>query len=252
MARSRKGQDRYTDETWLIPYADMLTLLLALFIVLFAASAVDAERLERISQSLSIAFQGSVGVLDHPSPIAPIIPETVSNKKEADPTSQEEFDDLGLGKIDYLALKEIQDSIDRYIAEKDLGLSLQTNLTQEGLMVTILDNALFDSGSAVVRPEARELAREISELLVIDPPRHITVSGHTDNVPINTAQFPSNWDLSAARALNFLKILLENTKLDPARFSAIGYGEYRPVAPNDTPENRAKNRRVEILIQPFD
>lgn len=252
MARLRKDQDKHTDETWLIPYADMLTLLLALFIVLFAASAVDAERLNRISQSFNVALQGSMGVFEHPSPITPIVPETVSNKKDADSASVEGYDDLGLGPIDYLSLKEIQDSIDRYIAEKDLGLSLQTNLTQEGLMVTILDNALFDSGSAVIRPEARTLAKEISELLVIDPPRHITVSGHTDNVPINNAQFPSNWDLSAARALNFLKILLENSKLEPERFSAIGYGEYRPVAPNDTPENRAKNRRVEILIQPFD
>lgn len=251
MAKRKKNQEIKTDETWLIPYADMLTLLLALFIVLFAASAVDAQKLDQISQSFNIAFQGGVGIFEQPSPIAPIVPHDAANRKDAD-SSQEEYDDLGLGQIDYLALREIQDSIDGYIAEKDLGMSLQTNLTQEGLMITILDNALFAPGSAVIRPDARQLAEELAELLVIDPPRHITVSGHTDDVPMNTPQFPSNWDLSAGRALNFLKILLENPELEPERFSAIGYGEYRPVAPNDSPENRAKNRRVEILIQPFD
>lgn len=95
-----------------------------------------------------------------------------------------------------------------------------------------------------------KIAKEISDLLVIDPPRNIIISGHTDNVPIHTAKFESNWELSVMRAVNFMKIILENDKLDPRWFSAKGYGEYKPVASNATKEGRAKNRRVEILILP--
>lgn len=251
MARRKKNHDNHMDETWLIPYSDMLTLLLALFIVLFAASAIDAHKFERLAQSLNLAFQGGTGVLEQPSPVSPANPESTSDRKEDDP-SQEEKDDLGLDEIDYQELKRIQDSINAYIAEKDLGLSLQTKLTQQGLMITILDTALFASGSAMIRPDARQLAAEIAQLLVTDPPRHITVGGHTDNIPINTVQFRSNWDLSSMRALNFMKILLENQELEPNRFSATGYGEYQPVVPNDSVDGRSKNRRVEILILPFD
>ena len=94
------------------------------------------------------------------------------------------------------------------------------------------------------------LAREISELLVMNPPRNIIVSGHTDNVPIRNSQFDSNWHLSVMRAVNFMKILLENDDLDPRSFSAKGFGEFEPIASNATAEGRMKNRRVEILILP--
>jgi chemotaxis protein MotB len=115
-------------------------------------------------------------------------------------------------------------------------------------MITISDNALFASGSAVVKPESKSLALSIANLLVQYPGYEIVVSGHTDNEPISTTEFKSNWDLSSARAIRFMDILLSNKKLDPKLFSAIGYGEYRPVASNATTEGRAKNRRVEVSI----
>src|SRR5690606_38879911 len=101
-----------------------------------------------------------------------------------------------------------------------------------------------------VRPEDVELAREISGLLEINPPKMIIISGHTDNVPIHNEEFASNWELSVMRAVNFMKILLENERLDPRWFSVKGYGEYQPIADNGTPEGRERNRRVEILIVP--
>jgi chemotaxis protein MotB len=108
---------------------------------------------------------------------------------------------------------------------------------------------LFDSGIAEVRPSDRQLAKEISQLLM-ETPKNIIISGHTDNVPIRNSRFESNWDLSVMRAVNFMKVLLENKKLNPALFSAKGYGEYKPIASNSTESGRLKNRRVEILIVP--
>lgn len=144
----------------------------------------------------------------------------------------------------------MQEKIDTYIVNERLNGKLKTSLTEEGLAITILNDILFDSGSAEVRPQDRQLAKEISQMLVMNPPRNIIISGHTDNVPIHNAQFSSNWELSVMRAVNFMKLLLENPKLDPRLFSAKGYGEFKPVASNDTPEGRMKNRRVEILILP--
>ena len=131
-----------------------------------------------------------------------------------------------------------------------LETQLATSLTIEGLSLTIRDNVLFNSGSADVRPEDLNIAKEISRLLEMDVPRSIIISGHTDNVPIKNANFESNWELSVMRAINFMKILLENPQLNPELFSAKGHGEFQPIASNDTEEGRAQNRRVEILILP--
>lgn len=269
MAKKKHHHEEHIDETWLIPYADLLTLLLALFIVLFATSSVDAKKFETLANSLSAAFNAGSGIMQNPSPTESLEKSTVSpDNKIADPSSAEgkklyendkekDKDFEKDGQINPVMLKELNDlkelqqKINHYIQNKNLETSLQTTLTDRGLMITILDNALFASGSAQVKPEARQLATEISRLLFTDPPRQVTIAGHTDNQPINTSQFRSNWDLSAMRAINFMKILLEsNNKLEPQRFSATGYGEYRPVATNGSNDGRAKNRRVEVLILP--
>lgn len=147
-------------------------------------------------------------------------------------------------------LRELQQNINKYIEEKHLQANLKTTLTEEGLLVTISNDVLFDSGSADIKPQYHQVAQEISRLLVMNPPRNIIISGHTDNVPIRNSKFASNWELSVMRAVNFMKLLLENKQLDPRMFSAKGYGEFKPIASNATPEGRMKNRRVEILIAP--
>ena len=115
-------------------------------------------------------------------------------------------------------------------------------------MIRIKDTALFPSGSAELLPESRRFAQVMAKMLAPLSQR-VVISGHTDNVPINTPKYPSNWELSTARAVNFMKYLLaQDENLKPELFSAIGYGEYQPVADNNTPEGRAQNRRVEIMI----
>jgi len=260
MAKHKKHHhEEHVDETWLIPYADLLTLLLALFIVLFASSTIDVKKFNQLVKSLNIAFNGGVGVMQNPSPI-PISPEMAEQTiqmttSESDRRKEEnqKYEDKPVTEaqkryaMETEQLQQLKKQLDKYIENNKLKEKLQTKVTEEGLLITILDNALFDSGSARVKPEARKLAAEISKLLIPDS-RRVTVSGHTDNVPISTSEFPSNWDLSSKRALNFMKILLENPALDPVKFSATGFGEYHPIATNATQEGRAKNRRVEVSI----
>lgn len=225
------------DESWLVPYADILTLLLALFIVLFATSSVDVKKFKSMSNVFNQVFNGGTGVMDNPSP--------VSSDNATSLNSQS-----GKGQSERESLSKVQARVDAYIKSKNLDNELSTTLTDEGLLVSIRDNVLFESGVAEVRKKDMKIAKEISALLIMDPPRSIVISGHTDNIPIKTDQFDSNWDLSVMRAVNFMKILLENDKLEPQWFSAKGFGEFKPVASNKTAEGRSKNRRVEILIMP--
>ncbi|WP_221569037.1 MULTISPECIES: flagellar motor protein MotB [Bacillaceae] len=245
----QKKKEEHIDETWLIPYADMLTLLLALFIVLFAVSTVDAAKFENMANSFKSALNGGTGPLDYTSPVSIVEQTSIPTSENAlVPTDDRE---KKYGDLDQLQLKEIKEKIDGYIDDNNLNKSLKTTLTESGLIITILDNALFDSGSAYIKEGAVGLAKEISQLLVTDPPRQIVIAGHTDNVPIQNNEFSSNWELSAQRSINFMQLLLQNENLDPTKFSQTGYGEFQPVASNDTPEGRAKNRRVEVKILPY-
>jgi chemotaxis protein MotB len=146
-------------------------------------------------------------------------------------------------------LKKIKEKIDNYVVQNHLEKFVSTKITQkEGLVITFSEKYMFDSGKADIYPEAKEVIKNIAALLV-DEPNRIAIEGHTDNTPINTPEFPSNWELSTKRATNVLKYLLEELKFDPKRLTAAGYGEWHPVAPNDTPENKAKNRRVDLIVR---
>lgn len=245
MAKKKKHEE-HIDETWLIPYADMLTLLLALFIVLFAMSSVDAEKFKQMAVSFNQELKGGTGKKE-------FLSEEKTTKEEDLTAEAKKAEQEALKKKQEMEeLKQLQDQIEQAINQNNLKLSLKTTLTERGLMVTIVDNALFDSGKADVKPEAGQLAKEIAKLLKSAVPREAVISGHTDNIPISNSKYPSNWDLSSQRALNFLKVLLaSDPSLQPDKFSASGYGEHRLVAPNDTDANRAKNRRVEVLILPL-
>ncbi|HDX9576793.1 TPA: flagellar motor protein MotB [Bacillus pseudomycoides] len=248
--KKEKKHEEHMDETWLIPYADMLTLLFALFIVLFAMSSIDAAKFKQMAVSFKDELSGGTGKQEFLSDQKTKVEKDLSEKRpESEKIKQQAEAEVKQQEMN--ELKEVQKNIDKYIEEKGLQSSFNTGLTERGLMVTIRDNALFDSGQATVKLESLNMAQEMSSLLVAASPREITVSGHTDNVPISNAHFASNWELSTQRAVNFMQALLKNNQLLPQKFSAIGYGEYRPVASNDTPEGKAKNRRVEVFILPL-
>ncbi|MDR0136978.1 flagellar motor protein MotB [Metabacillus idriensis] len=244
--KKKKHEEEHVDESWLLPYADLLTLLLALFIVLFAMSSVDAQKFQMLARAFNSTFTGGTGVLEYPSPIPDGEMEKLDQEKEKNPDKEKQE------TLEQEKLKEIQQKVNAYIAANSLETKLKTTLTDEGLLITILNDIFFDSGNSDIRKKDEQLAKEISKLLIMNPPRNIIVSGHTDNVPIQNAEYESNWHLSVMRAVNFMKLLLENEKLDPRAFSAKGFGEYNPVADNKTKEGQQKNRRVEILILPIE
>lgn len=241
MKRKKKhDHEEHISEGWLIPYADLLTLLLALFIVLFASSNVDQTKLEKMSRSFNQVFSGGTSVFQASTASNSDINRTNNTDTTANPRTYE------LSKLD-----ELKEQVNEYIKQNGLQDEIEATINSSGLVLTIQDRALFSMGEATLDAEARAVARSISGILEQAGNREIVVSGHTDNVPINTARFPSNWELSSARATAFMRGLLTNDTLNPSQFTLASYGEYKPIATNSTPEGRAKNRRVEVLIKPL-
>jgi chemotaxis protein MotB len=245
--RRHEPHEEHPDESWLLPYSDLMTLLLALFIVLFAASSVNTSKFEEMSRAFKTAFSSGIGILDNGG----ITPddqlrrrtnEDLLRRADSKETRQ------ALEQEEQQNLEDLKQQIDKYIQKNGLSTQLVTQLNQSELLITIRDNALFPSGSASIKPNSQKLASAIGQMLQPYPDYEILVTGHTDNQPINTAEFPSNWELSSKRAINFMKILLTNPAFNPKRFSAIGYGEFRPLESNATDAGRAKNRRVEVSI----
>lgn len=213
------------EEAWTTTYSDLITLLLTFFVALYAFSRVDVVKFQQVAASL----RSTLGVnLDRLGGL-PDISGSPWLLKEAEDRQQ---------------LQQVLDRLRQTLPEQGSGISLVQE--QRGLVIRFADQALFDTGKADIRPEAEPVLRRLAETLrPLENP--IRVEGHTDNVPINTAQFPSNWELSTARASRVVRFFIEQG-IPVARLSAAGYADQRPVAPNDTPEGRAKNRRVDVVV----
>ncbi len=249
MAKKKKHgppHEEEAGEAWLLPYSDLMTLLLALFLCLFCMSKVDGGK----AQAMGAAFGKAFGIGMGGGGLLPGL--GLMSYPQQGGSGEGDGDGDDNGNRAYLAenetLEHLQQTMDQYIVTNHLKDELKTTLTEEGLMIRIKETALFPSGSAELVDDSQLIVPVVAGLLAAIPER-VIISGHTDNVPIATAQYPSNWELSSARAMTFMKALFaSNAKLNPARFSAIGYSEYRPVATNDTEEGRHRNRRVEIMI----
>lgn len=256
--RKHEEHEEHADESWLIPYADLLTLLLALFIVLFAASSVDVKKFQDMSRAFSIAFNTGSGVLDQSSVITSGRQFTSKDREhnnsrnegegKSDAEAEQELNQEQLAQKEQQDLEDLKQQVDEYIQQSGLSEQLETTLNLSELLITIRDNALFESGKADIKQESRELGAAIANMLASYPDYEIIVAGHTDNQPISTYEFESNWELSAKRAIRFMNVLLQNDKLDPRKIGTTGYAEFRPVDTNDTAEGRARNRRVEVSI----
>lgn len=253
MSKRHKHNDHeeHADESWLIPYADLMTLLLALFIVLYSMSSVDAKKFEEMAEAFTIAFNTGSGVLDSPAIIrtGPQMDNPV-NKAPSDGPEDRTIEEnrKALMQKEQEDLEQLKRQLDEYIRDHGLTTQLETQLNLAQLMLVISDNALFASGSATVKNESRELGLAIGNMLHQYPEYEVVVSGYTDTEPIATYQFESNWDLSSIRASRFLGVILSVPGLAPERFTSVGHGEQRPVASNSTVDGRAKNRRVEVSI----
>ena len=213
-----------------------MTLLLCFFVLLFSFSSIDAKKFEAIIQS----FSGALGVLDGGTTVqdAPMLDSGLMDEN----TSSE--------VLEMQNFQKLEETIQEYLNENQLSESVTVLEEEAGLLLRFQDNILFDSGSADLKPESLEIMSYIAQLLNAEDfeDKFISIEGHTDNVPMNSTRYPSNWELSVGRSSNVVRFLVENNNMDPKRISASGYSEYHPVAPNDNAENRAKNRRVDILI----
>ncbi len=239
MSRRKRKVDEVNEgaPAWMTTYGDMVTLLLCFFVLLFSFSEIDAQKFQAIVQS----FQGSLGVLDSGKTIESEDYISGSFDNELVARQLKEMEDF----------KDLEGRLKHYLEEKNLDADVLVNLETRGLVLRFQDNILFHSGMANIREEFKEILLAISDFLM-EPEfesKNVRIEGHTDTVPVDpSGPYETNWELSVARASNVVRFLIEEAQLDPVRFSASGYGKYQPVAPNDTRENKSKNRRVDIVI----
>ncbi|ADU50807.1 OmpA/MotB domain protein [Thermaerobacter marianensis DSM 12885] len=255
---------------WLLTYADLITLLLAFFVVMYAMSEVNATRYRALAASLRAAFATAGEALidtkgispdarkvldglnqDTGQPFPPSTAPGTNPAPEENPGGQGE----GPGRLPVVTgppgeeerLRDLVDQVNAALRDAGLGGRASAQLTDRGVAIIFEDQVFFDLGRADLRPEGRELLRRLAPILA-RVPGTILVEGHTDNLPIHSDRFPSNWELSTARATTVVRFLAEQAGLDPRRLAAAGYGEWRPRFPNTSEANRARNRRVEIVV----
>lgn len=237
MARKKKDDSGgLTGNEWLGTYSDCVTLLLTFFVLLYSMSSVDAEKVQSISKAFSL-MSGQAGdtflEYDLYEGSQPII--------GGEGKSEEILDTVeGESQTMY---KDVKDFLD----ENELNSIVSISEDERGVILKVKDNILFESGKATLIENSQEILNKINAL-ISTLPNSIIIEGHTDNVPISNSNYPSNWELSTQRAVNVVRYFVEKNNQNPSRFSAAGYGEFKPDVENNSDENRARNRRVNILI----
>jgi chemotaxis protein MotB len=223
---------------WLTTFNDLVTLLMVFFVMLFTMSTIDTRKM----QDFQYALQSGLGIIETGKKVSISVKKTQPIEDMSHIMTQAEGgqNKKGSNQPGGKLIDEIQQ-----LTNADLGI--QVTHTHQGTRLSFEDQVLFDFGRAEINPAGFVFLDKIADALD-KIPFAVRVEGHTDNVPIQTRRFPSNWELSVARAVNVVKYFAEVSNINPKRLSAVGYGESRPVAANDTPPNRAKNRRVEILL----
>jgi chemotaxis protein MotB len=256
MARRKEHHPEHHDERWLLTYADMITLLMALFIVLFSISSVNKSKFEGLQRSFKEAFSGGK-VLPGGSGIKDNGGSAADAKVVALPLSMSIQPTIGGGTgkthggnraAETKEFQRLKSRIDAFTREKGLQGRVRTRITDDGLEIRVLtDKLLFASGSAVPQPAGIPLLHQIGQILAPEKSHHVNVEGHTDDVPIRTGQFPSNWELSGSRASAVVRALAQGG-VGSGRMTAQGRAQLDPVTSNDTDAGRVLNRRVEILL----
>jgi len=229
-------------DRWLVSYADFVTLLLAFFVTIYAISRMDNAKLIQAEDSIQRALNAPVFLGGFPVEPGIGIHETPGIRGDLPAASLRASPETQIEEVSRL----VQDSLRDMANFKDIRMMV----TSRGLVIHLPEFLFFATGEAQIRPEAAPLLDRLAAILE-KIPNQVMVEGHTDNRPINTPQFPSNWELSTQRATNILRYLVEKDHLDPARFAAAGYGEYAPLASNGDEAGRRLNRRVDIVIKPL-
>ncbi|MCA0972777.1 flagellar motor protein MotB [Halobacillus litoralis] len=252
--RRKKKSNNNGAPKWMTTYADMVTLILVFFVLLFSISQINLVKFDAIAES----FRNRMIFDFYPSPIESENPTEATKVQENGETTnefEEPTEDPGnIAENDTAAreaaedLEELKQEVDQYLENNQLNDIISANQTERGIVLVLEEQLLFETSEAEILDQAKPFLSKVGTLLM-NIPNFIKVEGHTDNRQISTFRYPSNWELSGARASSVIRYLVNNTQgLAPSRFTAVAYGETRPVVPNDSPENWSKNRRVEIVI----
>jgi len=257
MSRRKRARPHANHERWLVSYADFITLLFAFFVVLYSSSQVDKRKVGQLALAIQVAFQ-DLGVfpasttripIDTTEPMPFSTVQTVQNVKrntELGRVSSSPDNSLSAAseEANLSTLQgELQQALQHEIALHAVALHREV----EGLVISLREFGFFDSGSASMKSSAMPALDRIASILAVRTCR-LRIEGHTDNIPIHTAQMASNWELSTARSTELVRLLIQRYRFSPERLSAAGYAEYHPIASNQTPQGRAQNRRVDVVI----
>ena len=278
--KKKKHGEEEGGEAWLLPYSDLMTLLLAVFIVLFAVSQVDVAK----SEAMAAAFNSSMmtqgaGIFSGTGEVVlPLEPDgqggdpaqtgttTESTTEESTASEQsgeaqqssaaqqsneaqsESTANAGqAGQAEQDNLLEVEAKLNTLLKDEKMSSDISTVIDERGLVISLNNAILFDSGSAEIKTDHKDTLYKIAGIINrLD--NYIRIEGHTDNRPINTKEYPSNWELSTSRAVSVVRLFIDFCNVSPEKVVAVGYGEYRPVADNSTEEGRAKNRRIDIIV----
>ncbi|KHF39653.1 flagellar motor protein MotS [Halalkalibacter okhensis] len=243
LPRKRQRQQEKGAPKWMVTFSDLMTLILVFFILLFSMSVVDAQKFRAIADSFNqrqiFEYMPSAIEFDNPSD------ERMEEIK--DPFDEEEFDVESESDASNAAMDELLKEVNEFLEENELTELISATRDDRGVVLVLQERTLFETAEAELLPEAEPFLSKVGTLLRAIP-NSVKVEGHTDSRPISTYRYPSNWELSGARASSVIRFLIETHNLEPDRFIATGYGDTRPVVPNTTVENLQLNRRVVIVI----
>jgi chemotaxis protein MotB len=257
LTRRKRPRPRTNHDRWLVSYADFITLLFAFFVVLYASAQVDQRKVGRLALAIQVAFQ-DLGVfpdsttqipLDNHEPMPFSTVQTIQNVKHntemgrISPSPDGELASSS-GEADLSTLQsELQQALSHEIKLHTIALHRET----DGLVISLREFGFFDSGAATLKPAALPALDRIASILSLRICR-LRIEGHTDDIPIHTPQMASNWELSTARSTELVRLLIQRYRFAPERLAAAGYAQYHPIVSNATPEGRAQNRRVDVVI----
>jgi chemotaxis protein MotB len=260
MSRKKRHPEHVNHERWLVSFADFMTLLFAFFVVMYASSQVDKRKVGQLAVAIQTAFQ-ELGVFQTTSGRVPV--SALPTGQADNPDSAPGMDPATLGRVSPpLApenlnhatppnVQKLMKDLQKVLTEEIKKQEISVRATPDGVVLSLQEIGFYDPGSDVLRPGAEAILDRVAGVISGGGNR-LRIEGHTDNVPIHNARFPSNWELSTARATGMVRLFMGKYSISPLRLSAAGYAEFHPVADNNSPEGRGMNRRVDIVILPPD
>ncbi|WP_264174213.1 flagellar motor protein MotB [Clostridium estertheticum] len=239
----KREEKEGNSERWLLTYSDLITLLMILFVVMYASSSADTTKYKQLAQSLNVAFSGGGASIIGSDTATSVTNSTVTVVDPPETTTNA----ANSKTAEENNMENIKKNVDTYLKQNGLASSVSTKIDERGLEVSLKTSLLFDVGTAGVKEDSAKKLISIGKILN-HVNNYVRIEGHTDSTPMSNNEFKSNWQLSAFRATNVTELLISKAGISPKKISAVAYGDSRPVATNTTTAGKAKNRTVDIII----